>query len=159
MSYSLIIIDMQEYFDAACDYRTQMACRKAIRKAMKDDAAILLVEYRGCGKTAATLAGLLDGYKNAHVVKKSNDDGGKEVVRKLRREKLPRGTIRVCGVNTDACVEDTVRGIMRNMRKRTPEIQVLANACNSNYSHREGIRNLRDMGAKIIVPKNRARNN
>ena len=155
MSYSLIVIDMQEYFEAACDTETQRACKKAIRKAMKDNATILLVEYRGCGRTAATLAGLVDGYKNAHVVKKSDDNGGYEVVRKLRKKRLPRSTLRICGVNTDACVEATVYGIKKNMKNRLPEIQVLADACNSCENHRRGLRSLKEMGAKIIVPKNR----
>lgn len=151
-NYSLIVIDMQLYFESARDERTQKECSKLIRKAIKDNAPIVLVEYSGCGKTAPTLAGLVAGYKNAHVVKKSNDDGGYEIVSYLRRKRLPRGTIKVCGVNTNCCVKQTIRGIKEEMRYREPTIQVVERACNSssNWGHREGIEDLELIGAEII---------
>lgn len=131
MSYTLCVIDMQYYFGASRNAKVQNGCKKAIRKAMRDDAAILFVEYATCGRTVPTLVALTYGYKMAHLVIKTDDDGSGDIIKTIQHMKLPANHIKICGVNTDYCVLDTTRGLKESCPKST-KIEVIADACNSN---------------------------
>lgn len=141
MSYTLCVIDMQAHFSAANGQRVIQSCKREIKKAMKDGATILFVEYDGYGPTLPALTGLVKqaGYKKVHTVLKQDNGGGKNVTDYLRQKHLTRANMRVCGVNTNYCVLATVQGINQHMSNSY--LSIIADACASSTSqgHKHGL--------------------
>jgi hypothetical protein len=135
--YTLIIIDIQPQFRKSYTKSLFRNCRREIRKAKIANNNIVLVEYSGCGKTSKRLTELVEDYDNVSYVTKEHDDGSYAIVPHLVGKKLIRNNLRICGINTDACVCRTVRGL----RKRLPNsnIVVVENACWSSYNHKHGL--------------------
>jgi len=130
MRYTLVIIDMQKYFDTSQKKSVIANCRKEIKKAIKTNNHIMFVEYCGCGKTDTRLTNMTKGYPKKSIVTKKWDGGADEVTKKIQEWKLARKNLRVCGVNTDACVYKTVIGLRFNLPKSN--IFLVKNACNTS---------------------------
>jgi nicotinamidase-related amidase len=149
MLYTLCVIDMQDYFAAAHRNGVRKACIREIKKAMRNNAAILFVEYNNYGPTIELLTNLTKSakYKKTYHVIKYCDGGGYEVTEFIKKNHLPKLNIRVCGVNTDYCVLATVLGI--NRRWQDTKIHVVADACDSTDSHKDGLRVLANMHPNV----------
>jgi nicotinamidase-related amidase len=143
MSYSLLVVDMQKYFPPANGKRILANCKKEIITAMKNKAAIIFLEYIGCGPTKRELSALTRGYARVYFDIKDADDGSLEAAVLIRKHKLPKANIRVVGVNTDCCVASTVEGLTQRLFKS--KIDVVASACDSNWDHFSGLRHLSNM--------------
>lgn len=141
MPYTLVVIDMQDYFTGSKTAKVRKGCARAIRQAMNDKAAILYVEYQGYGSTISMLTNLSKNYKRVSTVKKASNGGEQEVRRLLLRKKFPKTHLKICGVNTDYCVLETVQGITGVLPKT--KLHVIESACNSNGNHKDGIRRLK----------------
>jgi len=126
---TLVIVDMQPVFQASRDPNTIIAVTHEIFMARQNNHAIIIVEYARSGKTHAGFNELLKGYPHKARVSKHDDDGSKEIVRALCRRNFPMNTLRVCGVNTDCCVYETVTGLIKKLSKT--KIEVVKKACNS----------------------------
>lgn len=151
MSYSLLIVDMQKYFNAACDPLTISNCQEEIKKAIKNRAAIIFLEYAGCGKTAPELLNLIQKYDRVYVKTKKDDDGSFEAMSIINNYRLAKSTIRVCGVNTDCCVLSTVVGLHALLPNA--KIEVIEKACNSDWQHEVGIDKLHRLKNVKILHK------
>ena len=138
-----MVVDMQQDFNAANGKSVVSNCKKVIKQAMLDDASIIFLEYNGCGPTKYELFNLTDGYANTYVDIKDEDDGSLEVAVLIRKHKLNKNHIKVCGVNTDCCVASTVRGL--TSRFLNANIEILASACASDWNHPSGLSALRKM--------------
>lgn len=136
----LIVIDMQLEFSSS-EAIVGPVC-EAIIKAKANNEPIILVEY-ACDyqqdkeqcraeecqcMTHTEILDLLDGYSNVVYVAKAHDDGGREIINAV--EVFPP-IVDVCGVNTNACVRETVE----TLAKRVPETEfvLLLEACNSSW--------------------------
>ena len=152
--YTLIILDMQGYFSAAKKDNVKRNCRHEIIKAMAQNAPILFVEYKSCGRTISSLTKLTREVKYGKVYRviKSADDGSSEIDSFIKKNRLPRKHIRFTGINTDCCVQDTVTGL-DSMCKSDHVIEVVADACASEDidSHKQGIKALRRLRHVAIV--------
>lgn len=137
MSYTLVVVDMQTYFSAANDKSVLQNCKNEVAKAMDKGAAIIFVEFIGCGRTIPGLVKLTKYYDRVFIVRKDDDDGSREVRKVIKDNKLPANKIKVCGVNTDCCVLETVLGL--NTLMKPSKMKVLAYACNSEYDHTYGL--------------------
>ena len=139
MPYTLCVIDMQATFEAANNKRVRENCKEEIIQAIESNCPIIFVEYIGQGPTIPSLVKLTDDYDRVFITRKSEDNGSREVHRTIKDNKLPARRIRVCGVNTDCCVLETVCGLNRSMKKTT--IEISPKACNSfsNYEHKNGL--------------------
>ncbi len=128
--YTLAIVDMQWYFGASHKASVIAACKREIRRAMKARAAILFIEYANCRSTISSLKKIVRDarYNRAATIIKNDDDGSPEVITAIEHHKFPR-TLRVCGVNTDACVQATVEGLANDLRRA--KIKIIADACNT----------------------------
>ena len=135
---ALVIIDMQPYFDTAKDEGTLRNCVTEIRKAIKAEIPIIVVEYEDpdgndfLGDTLPRLKRHLDKYIRTYYVKKHQDDGGYEIMNCIEDEGL--GLIRkfkVCGVNICACVAETVFTLVHEW---DAEVEVIKKACNGSRS-------------------------
>lgn len=142
MSFTLLVIDMQDYFSASHSERVQRACIREIKRAIREKATIIYVEYEGYGPTIPQLTDVTSSakYRKAYHVIKDDDDGGQEVIDFLKEKHLPRLKLRVCGVNTDYCVLATTRSLQ--WRMPGSQITVVGDACNSNHNHKKGLSNL-----------------
>ena len=143
-SYTLIIIDMQKYFETSQKKSVIKNCQKEIKKAMKLHNHIMFVEYDDCGKTDKRLTKLTKGYKNKSRVIKGCDNGSDEIYDKIEKWKLARKNLRVCGVNTDACVKRTVIGLCEYLPMSN--IVLVKNACNTcgKVWHEEALNIMKD---------------
>lgn len=151
MSYSLLVIDMQGYFKASKQSSVKKNVLKQIELAIQDNAPIVFVEYAGCGSTLPSLKNLPknNSYSKIYKIKKTADDGSDVIMSTLRSNKLPRKHVRVCGVNTDCCVYETVCGLSRALPKTT--IEVVEDACGSTHCHKDGIYDMNKLFNVTII--------
>lgn len=155
MPYTLCVIDMQDWFLQTVSQKPTDNVAREIRQAIKDDAPIVLVEYRGCGDTTTQLLDVIKhaGATKVYKVVKARDDGSEEIIECLKKENLPEDHIKVAGVNTDCCVYYTCYGLQRKRPLST--IEVIADACQSNYlpdGHSSGLNKLKTLGCTITNP-------
>ena len=129
MPATLVIVDMQPVFTASTNPNTVIAVTHEIVTAIQKRHAIMIVEYASSGRTHSGFDLLLKGYPHKARISKWGDDGSREVVRALDRREFPKNNLRVCGVNADCCVFETVIGLLS--RLRNSKIEVVKKACNS----------------------------
>jgi nicotinamidase-related amidase len=146
MKYTLVVVDMQSRFNAANGERVRKNCLREIMKAIKNELPIIFLEWEG---EEVTLPELTEPCKdNFYVETKRTDDGSTEVEKIVRRHKLPK-TFRVCGVNTDCCVRATVVGLTARFPSAT--IDVIADACDSDWNHTGGLTCMSNMKNNVNV--------
>jgi nicotinamidase-related amidase len=126
---TLVIVDMQPIFRASREPNTVIAVAHEIVVAKQNNHPIVIVEYAQSGRTHAGFDDLLKGYRHKARISKWNDDGSVEVIRALKRRNFPMQTIRVCGVNADCCVYETVTGLLYRLSKT--QIEIVKKACNT----------------------------
>lgn len=132
---------MQLSFHASHNKRTQLACVREIKKAIRDKAAIIFVEYEHHGPSLPVLTNVVKkaNYHRVIHLLKNEDDGSQRVINLLRKKHLPILNLRICGVNTRYCVHDTVKGLSFKLPNST--IKVISDACNcgSKDGHEIGL--------------------
>jgi hypothetical protein len=147
MSYTLICIDMQGFFQTS--HMIEKECNQALREAIKDRASILMVEYADCGRSLRSIRKTLDGYRKAFTVLKSDDDGANALFTAIEHYRTPSNKIKFIGVNTDACVYETAN----SLKEYFPDskFEIIANACNaeSETNHKTALKCLKNNGFKI----------
>lgn len=139
-NYALCLIDLQKEFEESITDDLLTNVEREVRQAIKYNRDILIVLYHGYGPLIREVSLLLKDYPNKFTIWKFNDGGGSEVTAALS---IRPQHIRVCGVNTDACVLDTVATMsdlfqQHNALKRK-RIQVVGDACWSCYDHIAGL--------------------
>lgn len=127
MPATRIVIDVQPTFPAANRPNLVVGVTRELMAAMKQKAHILVVEYRHCDPTHSALMAMLKDYPNYAKITKPGDDGGREVFKSLGKLGFPTKHLRVCGVNTDCCVQATVN----TLAKLLPDskFELVKNAC------------------------------
>ena len=151
--YTLVVVDMQASFKATRKEYVRENCKREIIRAMDYGAAIIFVEYVGSGPTIPSLVKLTDDYERTFVTRKNSNDGSREVTNTIRNRKLASKRVKVCGVNTDYCVLETVSGLTRKLRDAS--LEVIADACNSSFNHLAGLHNISKMSNVSIKSPNR----
>lgn len=135
MPATLIVVDMQPSFTAANEPSTIVGVTREILEAKRRKFGIVFLEYKPIdeiGRTHEGFSSLVKGYRHKARVTKDDNDGSLEVVKVLRRRGFSNRTLRVCGVNVDCCVFDTVNGLLHRLEK--VQIQVVKDACGSEWS-------------------------
>lgn len=125
---ALVIIDMQPEFIASYDVIDSVV--RQVKKAKAKRHHIVLVEYRGSGKTHRSIRDAIGRYVH-HRVLKNFDNGGPNVVNLFDSEDIEVNRIRACGVNIGACVAETVNHIASEMEDT--KIEVIGSACSSDH--------------------------
>lgn len=135
----LVVVDMQKEYPASELVVNQVV--KEVRKARRKGEWIMLVEYDESGRTMYRITRELKGYNKVKKVTKVVDNGAYAILwgltipykatlsswKSLNKPTPPRriSHIKVCGVNTNACVISTVEGL----RYLDCKITVLSKAC------------------------------
>lgn len=148
--YTLVVVDMQPTFHAANGDRVVSNCFREILLAIKNDFPIIFLEFDGYYDTHKKLMGAVKnaGYANYYVRIKNQDDGSDHIQRVVSDHSLPKN-FRVCGINTDCCVASTVRGLAA--RYPSANIDVIADACSSDWYHQRGLEDIRSLQGLVRV--------
>lgn len=131
--YPLVIIDMQPDF---IKYQPDIdkliaAVIEEIKIARSNNNPIIVLEYHGNGKTDARLRKHLDDYQRTFYLKKFGDSGASELLRFFEGKSWGVISLRVCGVNTTACVFKTVL----DLHNAKMWVEVVSWACSSPTPH------------------------
>ena len=142
---TLCVIDMQPGFGNS--YGALEGCLKLIDVAKKRRHHIILVEYKGEGRTQQEILDKLRRYKNYSVVKKNKNDGSWHIFRHLGKNNIKPREITICGVNTRYCVYETARGLINKLNKS--KVIVNLSACNDDRTKEEQRKFLKDYAIAI----------
>jgi hypothetical protein len=125
----LCVIDMQPAaFIASRDSTLIEKVIEEIKISMKKGEYIIIVDYKNCGETNQDILNNVIGYQFVRYVTKAQDDGSEEIVETMKNFTLTsKETIKVCGVNTWACVLRTFEGLAEKLPHST--IVVLEDVC------------------------------
>lgn len=123
---TLVVVDMQPVFEASRKPDVVVGVTKQILTAMQNNWPIIFLEFKGSGQTHPGLLKLTKGYRRKARISKTADDGSKEVIQTIRRREFSDENLVVCGVNIDACVWDTVHGLLKKLPAR---VSVVKEAC------------------------------
>lgn len=117
----LIIIDMQEKFSASQCEEAQNCIAQEIKNAISQGIPILFVNMKmksyetKKGKNIKILRDLVSGYDKVYTVQKFFSSGSRAILTFLKSKNLEGiKELRVCGINTGACVEATVRNLLES---------------------------------------------
>lgn len=130
---TLVVVDMQPGFSTASRNWYTLACvERLILCAVSEGRAIVVLENEPWrhGRTYWRLLRHLVGYEHVAIEEKTVDDGSAQVIRACEELGFDVDDFEVCGVHTDACVKDTVRGIAR--RWANANVKVFREGCYSN---------------------------
>lgn len=126
----LVVIDMQSFFPASNNPSTVRAVMREVEAAVKANQPVILVEFEPeqVGRTHDCILRLLKHYGAVVSVTKTDADGSREVLEACLINGIPSNQLRVCGVNSDACVLETIQGFL-NLAPES-RITVVKDACN-----------------------------
>lgn len=126
----LVVIDMQDKFRASNDQQTIYFVKQEILRAKQLGMAVIIVEFdpHEMGSTHREITDLLEGYDRAVTITKTANDGSEEIIEACLDNGFWMEDFRVCGVNSDACVLETVTGLLG--RVSSCQITVIQDACN-----------------------------
>ena len=148
--YILTIIDMQPTFFTSNYQPVKDAVEDLILKAIDDGAYIIIAHFMKYGKTHNNLLNLVRNYKDRSLVYANKNDKSDAIMTKILKKQIRTSFIKVCGVNTDACVQATVTGLSKTLPDF--QIEIIKNACNSysQYDHNFGINEMALLNNVII---------
>lgn len=108
--YCLCIIDMQPIFKAMNDVLAE--CIDLIQQAIADGAYVIVVQYMypngQSSSTHQSIRAVLSSYGNRACCWANQNDKSDTITRAVYANNVYTNTFVFCGVNTDACVHDTV---------------------------------------------------
>lgn len=120
---------MQRQFRASADLQTKQAVINLAKMAASRKWPIILVEMDGASETYPEI--FAEASKTKHVVvAKSGNNGSEPIFDVCDRFHIGSERFVVCGVNTDACVLSTVRGLIR--ANHQTDVFVVKDACNTD---------------------------
>jgi nicotinamidase-related amidase len=96
-----------------------------VREAILNKAFIVIAQFKGCGETHINIKNELHNYTYKKYVWHNKNDKSKPI-QEVLKPIFVRG-MKVCGVNTEYCVKDTVHGLAKKFHI---PIKVIEKACN-----------------------------
>ncbi len=129
---TLVVVDMQPKFMASKFPRILAAVQLQIKKAIAAGWSVVVLEFENHGATHLSLMNHLVGQYDRHQVASKNEDDGAEVVLEVcHAHRFGDNKFRVCGVNTNACVEATVLGLLD--RQPQCQVELAIEACANDF--------------------------
>lgn len=126
----LVVMDMQPGFTAAQDAITKWFVKQEVTRAREEGRPIVIVEYdpHEMGETFDDIRALVEGYELAVIITKGDDDGSAEILHICEKKGFPIASFRMCGVNSDACLLESIQGLADKLPECS--ITVVQDACN-----------------------------
>ena len=122
--YVLCIIDMQPIGFGNSNLIIENVL-ELVREAVADKAFIVIAQFKGCGETHINIINEIQKYPYKEYVWHNKNDKSKPIQEVLKNVFVRQ--MKVCGVNTEYCVKDTVHGLAKKFHI---PIKVIEKACN-----------------------------
>ena len=122
--YVLCIIDMQPVGFGNSNIIIEDVL-DLVREAVSDKAFIVIAQFKGCGETHINIINEIQKYPYKEYVWHNKNDKSKPIQEVLKP--IFVRAMKVCGVNTEYCVKDTVHGLAKKFHI---PIKVIEKACN-----------------------------
>jgi len=148
----LVVVDMQAGFAAANEIAVILGVHRQVQLARRRKARVVFVEHAGHGDTHGFLKWPVR--STCRTVKKRCNSAARHLVQLFSGLGIERGElIRVCGIEADVCVAETVRGLsLEGFR-----VEIAADACGSHPSSQGKSLKLRQLAAWRSEPGVRVR--
>ena len=102
-----------------------------VQRAVLEKAFIVVAQYKGCGETHVHIRRAIKKYPYKEYIWHTKNDKSKPIQEALHRRHIFTRQLKICGVNTEYCIKDTVHGLAKKFRV---PIHVLEQACNGTDS-------------------------
>ena len=124
--YVLCIIDMQPF--GFCNSNLIIKnVLQLVKEAIANKAFIVIAHFKGCGETHINIINEVNKYQYKKYIWHNKNDKSKPIQDVLNGANIFVRQIKVCGVNTEYCVKDTVHGLAKKFHI---PIKVIEKACN-----------------------------
>ena len=141
---TLLIIDLQEGFNP--DPYAIKNTVKHLVQAIFNHWGVVVMEFKGHGKTHKSILRAIKHYPDAHFATKYDDGGAEEFLEVAIKNQLPLDEIYVAGVNRGYCVLETVKTLMAKKYR----VKVIEEATWSAHQPMIELMWLRDVGAEVV---------
>lgn len=122
--YVLCIIDMQPVGFTNSNLIIENVL-DLVREAIVNKAFIVIAQFKGCGETHINIINAIQNYPYKKYIWHNKNDKSKPIQEVLKNVFVRQ--MKVCGVNTEYCVKDTVHGLSKKFHI---PIKVIEKACN-----------------------------
>ena len=122
--YVLCIIDMQPIGFSNSKLIIENVLQ-LVREAIVNKAFIVIAQFKGCGETHINIINAIQNYPYKEYIWHNKNDKSKPIQEALKNIFVRE--MKVCGVNTEYCVKDTVHGLAKKFHI---PIKVIEKACN-----------------------------
>lgn len=126
-AHTVVIVDMQTSFPAACNPKLQERVDRLIQHARSLNWPIVVLKVKGRGDLVEIVAAALRDYELVEFTEKETTSGAQKVMEACQKRAFGTGQFLVCGVNTSACVLETVKGLAFGSGR--PMVATLMDAC------------------------------
>jgi nicotinamidase-related amidase len=138
--YTLVVVDMQPFYTTDAATISNVAREVSRAREQNNHIIFLTVPYLSPLQEAPfkpTYPEILEEVKDYphdhwHEAEKLFQDGSPIVFNTCDWKHFPTNRFRVCGVNTDLCVLDTVKGLLKANDPALEAVEVVKHACNTN---------------------------
>ena len=124
--YVLCIIDMQPLGFVNLNLIIENVLQ-LVREAIVNKAFIIIAQFKCCGETHINIINELQKYPYKEYIWHNKNDKSKLIHEVLNRLDIFVRQMKICGVNTEYCVKDTVPGLAKKFHI---PIKVIEKACN-----------------------------
>ena len=124
--YVLCIIDMQPLGFVNLNLIIENVLQ-LVREAIVNKAFIIIAQFKCCGETHINIINELQKYPYKEYIWHNKNDKSKLIHEVLNRLDIFVRQMKICGVNTEYCVKDTVHGLAKKFHI---PIKVIEKACN-----------------------------
>ena len=145
--YTLVVVDMQPFYTTDAATIKNVAREVSLARERNNHIIFLTVPYLSplqeapFKPTYPEILAEVEGYPSDlwQTAEKIFQDGSRIVFNTCAWKHFPINHLRVCGVNTDLCVLDTVKGLLKANDPALETIEVVKNACNSNNPETDNV--------------------
>jgi nicotinamidase-related amidase len=144
--YTLVVVDMQPFYTTDTATISSVAREVSLARQRNNHVIFLTVPYlsplqdKPFKPTYPEILDQVEGYQQDHwqESEKLFQDGSRNVLNACAWKHFPSNRFRVCGVNTDLCVLDTVKGLLAY--PTVEAIEVVKDACHTTNEETDNIK-------------------
>jgi nicotinamidase-related amidase len=146
--YVLCIIDMQPTGFSNANFIIKKV-EQLVQRAISEKAFIVVAQYKGCGETHVNIRRALKTYPYQEYVWHPKNDKSRPIQEALTQRHIFTRQLKICGVNTEYCVKDTVHGLAKKFQV---PINVIEQACNgTDSSVEQALHQMRTCYKNVVV--------